>query len=93
MNMGFQTIFLLDIWEFWERAYYNNDYRCVVSQISEEHRHQLPLTLDGTPYSKDFVRQVFRRLTVGLIVVNWRSFIGFSQVIAAFIAEFGALQI
>jgi hypothetical protein len=51
---------------------------CVVSYISEKHRHQLPLTLNGTPCSKDFVRQMFRRVRLRLVVVNRRSFIRFS---------------
>jgi hypothetical protein len=68
-------------------------YGCVVSHISEEHRHQFPLTLDGTPCIKDFVHQVFRCVRPGLIVVNWRGFFGFPQVVAAFIAEFAVKRI
>jgi hypothetical protein len=41
-----------------------------VSHIREEHRHQLSFPLDQSAIAKDLIRQEFRRVGLGLGIID-----------------------
>jgi hypothetical protein len=65
----------------------------VVGNVSEEHRYELPLALDGTAGREDLIGQVFGCVGLRLGVVNRRSYFGLPQIVAATLAELAARQV
>ena len=65
----------------------------VIGYVGEEDGYELPLTLDGASGGEDFLREVSRRVGLGLRVVNQGSFFELAQVMAALLAKSTAWKI
>ena len=50
---------------------------CVIGHISEEHRHQFALSLNGAARRQDLISQMFGGVGLGLGEVDWGAYLQF----------------